>query len=118
MQVYFFNYSSVRRNKTDCLDVCKIKTILLVELPQATQSPQEPHQDETPEHLNTISTEDILTYLNDNEGIIDLDDGEGLLEEEMEFDSDSEKICSSQSDDPNSDNEIYIFIIFQINIII
>ncbi|KAL1808530.1 hypothetical protein ACET3Z_025520 [Daucus carota] len=48
-----------------------------------------------------ISTEDIPTYLKDNGGIIDLDDGEGSPEEEMEFDSDSEELGSSQSDDPN-----------------
>ena len=64
--------------------------------------PQESYKDEIQKHLNMISTEDIPTYLKDNGGIIDLDDGEGSPEEEMEFDSDSEELGSSQSDDPNS----------------
>nr|XP_017219141.1 PREDICTED: uncharacterized protein LOC108196387 isoform X2 [Daucus carota subsp. sativus] len=99
MQVYFCNYPSLRRDKMDWLVVCKIKARPLVELSQASQSHQEPYQDETPENLNRIDIRDIPTHLNDNEGILDLDDGEGSPEEEIELDSDSEEGRSSQSDD-------------------
>ncbi|WOH00653.1 hypothetical protein DCAR_0520026 [Daucus carota subsp. sativus] len=107
MQVYFCNYPSLRRDKMDWLVVCKIKARPLVELSQAPQSHQEPYQDETPENLNRIDIRDIPTHLNDNEGILDLDDGEGSPEEEIEFDSDSEEGGSSQSDDIDNNGSDY-----------
>ncbi|KAK1391118.1 hypothetical protein POM88_019296 [Heracleum sosnowskyi] len=104
MQVYFCNYPSLRRDKIDWLVVCKVKARALVEMPQATESHQEPYQDEMPEHLNMISTEDIPAQLNDMKGMhVDLDDDEESPEEEIEFDSEEEG--SPRTDDTNSNDD-------------
>ncbi|KAK1352657.1 hypothetical protein POM88_053088 [Heracleum sosnowskyi] len=102
-QVYFSNYPSLRRDKVDWLVVSKVKARPLVDLPQVPESHREAFQDDVPEHLNMINTEDILTHLNDVEGTsVDLDDDEGCSEEETQIDTEEE---SSQTDNDNTDDE-------------
>ncbi|KAK1402918.1 DUF4216 domain-containing protein [Heracleum sosnowskyi] len=101
-QVYFSSYPSLRRDKVDWLVVSKVKARPLVDLPQVPESHREAFQDDVPEHLNMINTEDILTHLNDVEGTsVDLDDDEGCSEEETQIDTEEEE--SSQTD--NTDDE-------------
>ncbi|KAK1402563.1 hypothetical protein POM88_002168 [Heracleum sosnowskyi] len=101
-QVYFSSYPSLRRDKVDWLVVSKVKARPLVDLPQVPESHREAFQDDVPEHLNMINTEDILTHLNDVEGTsVDLDDDEGCSKEETQIDTKEEE--SSQTD--NTDDE-------------
>ncbi|KAK1401065.1 hypothetical protein POM88_000670 [Heracleum sosnowskyi] len=99
MQVYFRNYPSLKRDKIDWLVACKVKARPLVEMPQITESRDcDAFQDDAPEHLNMIITNDIPTRLNDFKGTsIDLDDDEECSEEETPIDSDEEE--SSKTDD-------------------
>ncbi|KAK1362529.1 hypothetical protein POM88_047003 [Heracleum sosnowskyi] len=92
MQVYFSNYPSLKRDKIDWLVACKVKARPLVEMPQITESrDRDAFQDDAPEHLNMIDTNDIPTRLNDFEGTsIYLDDDEECSEEETPIDSDEE----------------------------
>lgn len=103
-QVFFCNYPSLKRDKVDWLVVSKVKARPLVELPQISESHiQDAFQDDVPEHLHMIHTDDIPTRLNDTDGTsIDLDDDEESQEEETQIDSEEEK--SSNTDD-NDDYE-------------
>ncbi|KAK1397248.1 hypothetical protein POM88_007111 [Heracleum sosnowskyi] len=101
MQVYFCNYPSLRRDKVDWLVVCKVKARAFVELPQIPTSHREPFQDDLPEHLSIISTNNIPAYLNDENGVeVDLDDDEGSPEEEIEYESEEDE--SSRTEDSNN----------------
>ncbi|KAK1401045.1 hypothetical protein POM88_000650 [Heracleum sosnowskyi] len=99
MQVYFSNYPRLKWDKIDWLVACKVKARPLVEMPQITESRDcDAFQDDAPDHLNMIDTNDIHTRLNDFEGTsIDLDDDEECSEEETPIDSDEEE--SSKTDD-------------------
>ncbi|KAK1369544.1 hypothetical protein POM88_035636 [Heracleum sosnowskyi] len=113
-QVYFCNYPSLRRDKVDWLVVCKIKARHLVDMPQVTESRQtEAFQDDIPEHLNMIHTDDILTRLNHVDGTsIDLDDDdEGSPEEETQIDSDEEDF-SNDSDNYDDKSDGYYVLQF------
>lgn len=83
MQVYFCNYPSLKRDKRDWLVVCKVKARSLVELSHAPGSNKEAFQDDMPEHLNMVNTEDIPTHLNDEGIVVDLDDDEESSDEEI-----------------------------------
>ncbi|KAK1385611.1 hypothetical protein POM88_023346 [Heracleum sosnowskyi] len=91
---FFCNYPSLRRDKVDWLVVCKVKARPLVELPQISESRnQDAYQDDFPEHLDVISTDDI-------EGTsVDLDDDEESPEEEIEIDSDEEEFSKTDESD-------------------
>ncbi|KAK1385606.1 hypothetical protein POM88_023341 [Heracleum sosnowskyi] len=91
---FFFNYPSLRRDKVDWLVVCKVKARPLVELPQISESRnQDAYQDDFPEHLDVISTDDI-------EGTsVDFDDDEESPEEEIEIDSDEEEFSKTDESD-------------------
>ncbi|KAK1389981.1 DUF4216 domain-containing protein [Heracleum sosnowskyi] len=104
MQVYFCNYPSLKRDKIGWLVACKVKARPLVDMPQITEShDRDAFQDDAPEHLNMIDTDDIPTRLNDFEGTpIDLDDDEECSEEETQIDSEEEE--SSKTDDSDEYN--------------
>ncbi|KAK1359427.1 DUF4216 domain-containing protein [Heracleum sosnowskyi] len=105
-QVYFCNYPSLRRDKVDWLVVSKVKARALVDLPQIPQSHREAFQDDVPEHLNMINTEDILTRLNDVEGTsVDLDDDEGSSEEDIQNDTEDEESPKTDNSDDESDGK-------------
>ncbi|KAK1361057.1 hypothetical protein POM88_045531 [Heracleum sosnowskyi] len=105
-QVYFCNYPSLRRDKVDWLVVSKVKARALVDLPQIPQSHREAFQDDVPEHLNMINTEDILTRLNDVEGTsVDLDDDEGSSAEDIQNDTEDEESPKTDNSDDESDGK-------------
>ncbi|KAK1366023.1 hypothetical protein POM88_041584 [Heracleum sosnowskyi] len=91
----------LRRDKVDWLVVCKVKARPLVELPQISESRnQDAYQDDFPEHLDVISTDDIPTHLDDIEGTLtDLDDGEQSPKVEIEIDSNEEEFSKTDDSD-------------------
>ncbi|KAK1404067.1 hypothetical protein POM88_003672 [Heracleum sosnowskyi] len=92
--------------EVDWLVVSKIKARALFDLPQIPQSHREAFQDDVPEHLNMIDTEDILTRLNDVEGTsVDLDDDEGSSEEETQNDTEDEESPKTDNSDDESDGK-------------
>ncbi|KAK1354707.1 DUF4216 domain-containing protein [Heracleum sosnowskyi] len=108
MQVYYCKYPSLRRDKIDWLVVCKVKARPLVELPQIPLSNKEPFQDDIPTHLSDISTNDIHMHLNDKSGaVVDLDDGDGTPEEEIEYATEDEDGSSQTEDSNNYDEDDY-----------
>ncbi|KAK1364489.1 hypothetical protein POM88_040050 [Heracleum sosnowskyi] len=88
------------------LVACKVKARPLVDMPQITEShDRDAFQDDAPEHLNMIDTDDIPTRLNDFEGTpIDLDDDDECSEEETQIDSEEEE--SSKTDDSDEYNYV------------
>ena len=110
VQVYFCNYPSLKRDKRDWLVVCKIKARPFIELPSLPESRQDAFQDDTSEHSNFISSEDIPTHLNDEEGgEMDLDDAEETSEEEILDESEKDfYLLTDQSDDSDSGYDDFV----------
>ena len=89
--------------------VFKIKARPFIELPSLPESRQDAFQDDTSEHSNFISSEDIPTRLNDEEGgEMDLNDDEETPEEEILDESGKDFYLSDQSDDNDSGDDDFL----------
>ncbi|KAK1398076.1 DUF4216 domain-containing protein [Heracleum sosnowskyi] len=101
VQVYYCNFPSLKRDKRDWLVVCKVKARPLIELAEIPKSRQDAFQDDLPQHLDMISTENIATHLNDEHGdAIDLeDDEEEISEDEIQYESEGDSTETDDTDD-------------------